>query len=134
METHIVYKTTNLVNERFYIGVHKQEGIEFDGYLGSGKALQNAINKYGKKHSEETRNKMSLVKKGKSLSEETKNKMSLAAQNRSEEHKEKISLYSKGKKWCHNPNTLECKTIHKESELPEGFIYGYRLKNNIKVI
>jgi hypothetical protein len=35
------------VNGRFYIGVHKQEGVEFDGYLGSGVALQRAVKKYG---------------------------------------------------------------------------------------
>jgi group I intron endonuclease len=41
-----LYKVTNLVNNRFYIGVHKTKDIN-DGYMGSGKVLQNAIKKYG---------------------------------------------------------------------------------------
>ena len=47
---YIVYKTTNLVNGKFYIGVHKQKESqrEFDGYYGSGKILWQAIEKYGK--------------------------------------------------------------------------------------
>ena len=42
-----VYKTTNLINGKYYVGVHKTSNIE-DGYLGSGTALSNAINKYGR--------------------------------------------------------------------------------------
>jgi group I intron endonuclease len=41
-----LYKITNLVNNRFYIGVHKTKNIE-DGYMGSGKILRQAIEKYG---------------------------------------------------------------------------------------
>lgn len=41
----IVYKTTNLVNGKEYIGVHKHDnGTD---YLGSGKLLYKAIRKYG---------------------------------------------------------------------------------------
>ncbi len=43
---YIVYKTTNLVNNKFYFGVHKQ--LKDDSYLGSGRALRRAIRKYGK--------------------------------------------------------------------------------------
>ena len=43
----IVYETTNKVNGKKYVGVHKQDGEEFDGYLGSGKHLTNAIKKHG---------------------------------------------------------------------------------------
>jgi hypothetical protein len=49
---YIVYKTINLVNGKFYIGVHKQKfyfPVLFDGYLGSGKLLKQAIKKYGEK-------------------------------------------------------------------------------------
>ena len=45
---HIVYKTTNLVNKKIYVGVHKQHSTDFDGYLGSGTAIKWAVDKYGK--------------------------------------------------------------------------------------
>lgn len=41
-----VYKTTNLINKKIYIGFHSTNDLE-DGYLGSGKALKRAIEKYG---------------------------------------------------------------------------------------
>lgn len=42
-----IYKTTNLVNSKIYIGMHVTDDPN-DGYLGSGKVLQQAIRKYGK--------------------------------------------------------------------------------------
>lgn len=44
----IIYKTTNLVNGRIYIGQHWCDTDEFDGYLGSGVSLTNAIKRYGR--------------------------------------------------------------------------------------
>ena len=44
---YVVYKTTNLVNGKYYIGVHKKNGR---GYLGSGKIMKQAIRKYGRKN------------------------------------------------------------------------------------
>jgi len=43
---YIVYKTTNQVNGKFYIGTHKTVDLN-DDYLGSGKYLKHAIEKYG---------------------------------------------------------------------------------------
>jgi group I intron endonuclease len=43
----IIYKTTNLLNGKYYIGKHTTDVLE-DGYLGSGVYLARAINKYGK--------------------------------------------------------------------------------------
>jgi len=44
---HIVYKTTNTLNNKIYVGLHSTDNVE-DGYLGSGFILKAAIKKYGK--------------------------------------------------------------------------------------
>lgn len=44
---HIVYKTINTLNGKYYIGVHTTKDLN-DGYLGSGKNIQRAVKKYGK--------------------------------------------------------------------------------------
>ena len=43
---HTIYKTTNLVNGKFYIGIHKTDDPQ-DEYLGSGKLIRLAVAKYG---------------------------------------------------------------------------------------
>jgi hypothetical protein len=43
---HFIYKTTCLVNEKFYYGMHSTSNLK-DGYLGSGKRLRRAVTKYG---------------------------------------------------------------------------------------
>lgn len=44
-----LYKTTNVINGKIYIGVHKTENMD-DGYLGSGIILNKAIRKHGKEN------------------------------------------------------------------------------------
>lgn len=46
-----IYMTTNLINQKKYIGKRKCKcNIEQDSYLGSGKILKNAMQKYGKEN------------------------------------------------------------------------------------
>jgi hypothetical protein len=44
---YIIYKTTNNLTGKYYIGVHKQSGILFEGYWGSSRNLSEDIKKLG---------------------------------------------------------------------------------------
>lgn len=46
---YIIYKTTNNVNGKFYVGVHKTNNLN-DNYLGSGIAIKAAIKIHGRKN------------------------------------------------------------------------------------
>jgi hypothetical protein len=45
---HFIYKTTDIRNGNFYIGMHSTNDLN-DGYVGSGKRLKHLIYKHGKK-------------------------------------------------------------------------------------
>jgi len=48
-EYHYIYKTTNILNNKFYIGMHSTNDLN-DGYVGSGRRLWRSINKHGKEN------------------------------------------------------------------------------------
>jgi group I intron endonuclease len=50
MPTFIIYKTTNIINGKFYIGKHKVSEKYDHLYLGSGHQIVAAIKKYGKEN------------------------------------------------------------------------------------
>lgn len=48
---YLIYKTTNLINNKIYVGKHVQyDTSAFDGYLGSGLLIKRAISKHGEEN------------------------------------------------------------------------------------
>lgn len=45
-----IYKTTNIINQKIYIGQHKASEFKGQSYLGSGCLFRQAVNKYGKQN------------------------------------------------------------------------------------
>jgi len=46
---HFIYKTTNLLNGKYYYGMHSTDNLK-DGYMGSGIRISYSLNKYGREN------------------------------------------------------------------------------------
>lgn len=76
---------------------------------------------FGKKHSEETRKKMSESQKGKTLSEETRKKLSESRKGKLHSDESKLKMSS-----SRNSTGFFRVIKHKNKECKQGFIYQYQ--------
>lgn len=174
---YFIYKTTNLINGKYYIGQHRTKNIN-DGYLGSGTLFRYALKKYGKENfsrqilayadsikqlndlqafyvnkqvmedqnsynlmtggyqniqfKEETKQKLRKIMIGRTLTEEWKRKIGLGNKGKclgkkhSIETKNKISISHKGKVFTEQ---------HKKniSQARMGIVFSSQHKNNLSV-
>ena len=140
MHLYIVYKIVNIVNSKFYIGVHKTKNIN-DDYFGSGRYIKAAIEKHGKEifkkeilHIFTTSRKAfkmerelvteELIKSGKCYNIKEGGRGGF-------EHIRKSGLHkaSKGRKIIHKPETDEqTKVLPQDLEkyLNQGWRLGFR--------
>ncbi len=118
---HFIYKTTNLLNGKYYYGMHSTDNLN-DGYYGSGRRLRRSLNKYGKEN-----HKVEIV-------EYLPDRKSLV-----EREKEIVNLNEIAKEKCMNlvvggsggiPQNINLKKFHKLGGLASSKIYAERLKND----
>ena len=123
---HIIYQTTNRVNNKIYIGAHSTNDLD-DGYIGSGLAFMGAVKKHGKEaFSREILFMFDTPEQAYSKEAELVNEVFVSRQdtynlqigggNFTEEHRRKISEARKGKK--RKPHSEE--TRRKISEARKG--------------
>lgn len=140
MNIYIIYKTINLLTKRMYIGSHKTQTYDFDGYFGSSKAIKDAILKYGK--SNFTRETLEIVWVGYKLSnKEWIEKVHPRETFWIKEYSKSHNLYNinidsafggnttEGTMWIHNKESGEHKMIKKYSEIENGWCIG-RIKTD----
>lgn len=135
---HFIYKTTNLINEKFYIGMHSTSNLE-DGYLGSGRILRRSIKKYGienfqREILEYCKNRDELCKREKELVGEIQindsNCMNISHGGsggiQNEEHKKKFSANSWNSFWKKYHSDENVKNEHLKKLKKIGFQPGQR--------
>lgn len=141
MHLYIIYRITNKINNKFYIGIHKTKDVD-DGYMGSGNLIKRAIAKYGVENFEKKiihifTNKVDASRKEKEIVNE-----SLLNDKKCYNLKEggyggfdhihkkcKISRHATFRKMkIHNPHTEEQKTISQndlKKYINEGWVKGF---------
>ena len=140
LHVYIIYRITNKVNKKFYIGVHKTKDVN-DDYYGSGHSIKAAIEKYGKENfTKEILHIFTNSKKAFKKEKEIVNKELITNKkcyNIKEggyggfEYIRKNNLHkeSKGRKIIHNPLTdkqTKVKPQHLEEYLNKGWKLGFK--------
>jgi len=116
--------------------IPKQEVIRLSQSLGGkkgrgkkiGEAHKAVFNRKGRTNSQEHRQKISASLTGRVVAESTKLALSKACRGktRSEEARRNMSAAAKGKVWVNNGVMVT--KINKEAVLPEGWMYGKKLR------
>lgn len=120
---HTVYKITNLITNRYYIGKRTEEPDEhLYFYMGSSNFLDSDIEKYGLENFEKV-----ILKRFRTAEE------AYRYENEIIDLKDPL-IYNKvkqpgkfntaGTKWIHNPETMKEMLIEKDSEVPENWVEG----------
>jgi len=78
----------------------------------------------GRRHTNDTKQKMSSSQKGRKHSEETKKKMKESHKNISLETRQKMSIIRLNKIWIHDMDNTEEKLIHRSDCIPDNWIKG----------
>lgn len=148
---YFTYKITNLVNGKYYLGIHATDNLE-DGYMGSGINIKKALKKYGKNNFKKEILEYFCCYKDLAEAEyklitkevlEDKNNYNLTSGGiggpcfRGKHHSEETLNFLKQnsllRKHMYNPITLERALANpKEQEmlLKSGWVYGMLKRNN----
>jgi len=136
---HIIYKITNKINKKFYIGYHKTKDVN-DDYFGSGTYLKRAIKKYGKENFYKeilyiyTNEKEAFIREKELVNKDIINSK-LCYNLNTGDHGGFEAIRNAGKntsckdrKVIHNPTNNEIKKITKndlDTYLAEGWVLGF---------
>lgn len=135
-----IYKTTNLVNGKIYVGKHTASAFDTE-YIGSGKTFVKALKKYGKENfkcelieAADSREELNVREKfwiaefhardkkvGYNINEGGEGN---PGYKHTDACKTAISEKKKGYKWYHNEDTDIYTTIAESDDIPEGFVPG----------
>jgi len=135
-----IYKTTNLTNNKIYIGYHYSNDIDNDKYLGSGYSLLKSIKKYGKKYfkreilfefdnSDDAFNKEKEIVNEDFVKRRDTYNTTIGGKGWCVTH----DAHNKGKITIYSPKTDKNYYINEnelQKFLDDGYILGNKLKNN----